>query len=293
VALSAVALAGIVIALIVLTNRIRAYRRLAHISGPSIAGFSRIWMVWANTSGRNHEHLYNANLKYGSLTRIGPNHLLTSDPDIIRRMNAPRSLYRRSVWYTTFRFKPRADNIISVISEEKHEDLRKKMAAGYGGKEVPDLELCIDKHIQEWVKLIKRKYISTAQQTKPMDLGRSTQYFTLDVISDLAFNRPFGDMQEDKDKFNYIKTTEDAIGPMTLLSIFPHVHRWIEQSRLVDLLAPKAKDKTGLGPIVGIAQEVVAERFQEGNKGKQDMLGSFINHGITQEEAESETILQV
>ena len=127
-----------------------------------------------------------------------------------------------------------------------------------------------------------------------MDLGRAAQYFTLDVITDLAFSHSFGDMIDDEDKFGYIKTTEDAIGAITALSIFPHVHRWIEQSRLFDLLAPKAKDKTGLGPIVGIVEKIVSRRFNASReKKKQDMLDSFIKHGLKQDEVVSETVLQM
>jgi cytochrome P450 len=251
-------------------------------------------MVKATTSGKNHEYLYNVSLKYGSLARIGPNHLLTSDAELLRRMQAPRSKYRRSIWYTTFRFRPRADNIISVVDEAKHDELRRKMSAGYSGKEVPHLEEHIDRQIKIWVDQIREKYISTETVLKPMDLARSVQYFTLDVISDLAFNSAFGDVPEDRDKFDYIKTTEDAIGFMSLLSIFPRVHRWIEQSRIIDLLAPTAKDKTGLGRIVGIAQERVSERFANTNlKEEKDMLGSFLRHGLSQEEAQSETVLQM
>lgn len=251
-------------------------------------------MVWANTSGRNHACLYDAVVKYGPLVRIGPNHLLTSDPDIIRRMQAPRSPYRRSIWYSTFRFKPRADSVISVLAEDRHDELRKKMAAGYSGKEVPCMEDRIDNQIQTWIDVIKEKYISTSQETRPMDLGRAVQYFTLDIISDIAFSHPFGDITEDTDKFSYIKTTEDAIGPMTLLSIFPHVHRWIERSRLMDLLAPKAKDKTGLGPIVGLIEGIVSKRFDSPKEDRnQDMLDSFIRHGLKRDEVVSETILQV
>lgn len=277
-----------------LASRIQTYFRLSHIPGPPIAGFSRAWIVWANTSGRNHACLYEACLQYGDLVRIGPNHLLTRDPEIIRRMQAPRSRYRRSIWYSVFRFKPRADNIVSTISEEKHDALRRKMASGYSGKEVPNLESKIDKHIQSWIDLINRKYISSSAETKPMDLGRTAQYFTLDVISDIAFNHPFRDIPDDRDNFDYIKTTEDAIGPMAVLSIFPNVHRWIERSRLMDLLAPTAKDKTGLGRIVGISQQVVRERFSSDKYAdKQDMLASFIRHGLSQDEAESETVLQM
>lgn len=251
-------------------------------------------MAWANASGKNHEHLYDVRLKYGSIARIGPNHLLTSEPELIRRMQAPRSPYRRALWYTTFRFKPRSDNIISTINEEKHEALRKKMSAGYSGKDVPYLEQDVDEQLGIWVNEIKKRYLSTNKELKPMDLGRSVQYWTLDVISSLAFGSAFGDVPADEDKFGYIKTTEQAISTMTLLTVFPHVHRFIENSRIVDLLAPTAKDNTGLGKVVGIAQDKIAERFKGGVlQDKLDMIGSFLRHGLTQEEANSEAILQM
>jgi len=42
-----------------------------------------------------------------------------------------------------------------------------------------------------------------------------------------------------------------------------------------------------------IIKQVVAERFGPARKTVPDMLGSFVHHGLTQEEAESETILQM
>ena len=42
-----------------------------------------------------------------------------------------------------------------------------------------------------------------------------------------------------------------------------------------------------------IFREVTAERFAPGAKAKQDTLQSFIHHGLTQEECESETLLQM
>jgi hypothetical protein len=42
-----------------------------------------------------------------------------------------------------------------------------------------------------------------------------------------------------------------------------------------------------------ITKEVVAKRFGPNKKVQKDMLGSFIAHGLNQEEAESETILQM
>jgi hypothetical protein len=42
-----------------------------------------------------------------------------------------------------------------------------------------------------------------------------------------------------------------------------------------------------------VAQKVVAERFGEKKIERDDMLGSFVRHGLTQQECESESLLQM
>lgn len=42
-----------------------------------------------------------------------------------------------------------------------------------------------------------------------------------------------------------------------------------------------------------ITKEVVGQRFSPDATDQRDMLGSFIRHGLTRDEAESETILQM
>ena len=42
-----------------------------------------------------------------------------------------------------------------------------------------------------------------------------------------------------------------------------------------------------------ITKDVVGQRFSPDAKDQKDMLGSFIRHGLTHDEAESETILQM
>jgi len=42
-----------------------------------------------------------------------------------------------------------------------------------------------------------------------------------------------------------------------------------------------------------ITKEVVGQRFGPDAKDQRDMLGSFIRHGLTRDEAESETLLQM
>lgn len=66
----------------------------------------------------------------GSLSCIGPNYLVTDDPEIIWRMNAARSSYQRSEWYSSQRVDPFQDNVFSQRDVEKHDSLKRKLTSG-------------------------------------------------------------------------------------------------------------------------------------------------------------------
>lgn len=281
-------------ALVTIAHAIRSYRRLSHIPGPPLATISRLWVLQSLLGPRNHLNLFKASLKYGSLARIGPKHLLTSDPELIRRMNAPRSAYRRAQWYTAGRVKPGVDNVFSERREDKHDELRKKMMAGYAGKENPRTESDIDVRIRDLISLIERKYVCTDNEpARQMDLAQKAEYFTVDVITGLAFGESFGNLIADEDKFDYIKTVEEAMPVIMLMTWLPEVHSFLEKSSLMKWMAPSSTDKIGFGKAIAIAHEKVAERFGDDRKVKQDMLGSFLRHGLSREEAESETVLSL
>lgn len=124
------------------------YIRLRHIRGPWWAAITRIWMLGALTSEDSSNIYIRVNRKYGSylcfsqkklavfshpqgpLARIGPNHLLLSDPDSIRSILAARSRYTRGPWYDALRIHPHRANLITERDERKHQKLRHQMAAG-------------------------------------------------------------------------------------------------------------------------------------------------------------------
>ena len=168
------------------------------------------------------------------------------------------------------------------------------MAAAYAGKENPRLESDIDERIRDLISLIERKYIYTDEEpARQMDFALIAQFFALDVITGLAFDEPFGDLIVDEDKFEYIKTVREAMPVVMLMTELVEVRSFLEKSSLMKLMAPSATDKIGFGKIIGIAKEKVAERFGDGRKEKQDMLGSLVRRGSSQEEAESEAVLQL
>lgn len=157
---------------------------------------------------------------------------------------------------------------------------------------MPTLESKIDTQLLSFISL----FTKAAATGHPLDLAEKTQYFTLDSLTDIAFGAPFGFLTKDTDLYEYNKSSTEFFPVMELGTNIPFIHS-ILSSRLVQSLAgPKPEDKKGLGAIVGVAQKIVAERFNpnaEKSGRDRDMLDAFIKHGLSQLEAESESMLQI
>ncbi len=122
----------------------------------------------------------------------------------------------------------------------------------YSGKENENLESTIDSEIMDVIGLIERKYTSDEYHFQPVDIATISQYFTLDVITSLAFGRNFGHIKNDADVYSYVKITEDSMPIMLMLTIFPFLTK-ILQSRLMRGLLPSEKDPAGFGRFISYA----------------------------------------
>lgn len=101
-----------------------------------------------------------------------------------------------------------------------------------------------------FVKLLETKYLSTNSEYKPVDFAPKTQFFTLDVISEIAFGKAFGNLEADKDTAEYIKTTEALFPMLVLLGAFP----WMAHvffSRPFKGMLPTDRDAIGMGKLMG------------------------------------------
>lgn len=125
-----------------------------------------------------------------------------------------------------------------------------------------------------------------------MDFGRKAQFFTLDVISSIAFGKAFGYLAADADLYEYISTIETILPVILMTTIFPWINKMMRLD-FVDRFLPSHRDSVGFGRIMGVAKEIVGQRFGSDKKVHADMLGSFVRHGLTQDEAESESLLQI
>ncbi|KAL2060597.1 hypothetical protein VTL71DRAFT_9238 [Oculimacula yallundae] len=247
------------------------YRRLKSFKGPWLAAWTDLWLA-KSLFGMGPDHylmLSNVCQDYGSVARIGPNMLVTTSPELLTRMSAARSPYVN--WYQGVNMPPGIHNILSQCDEDKHSHRRKQMADGYAGKTNRSIEPNIDKHVQTLLALIRTKYISTSTSFKPIDMARRISFFTIDVITDIAFGQPFGDLASDTDKYDYISLTEELMPLMSRVTNIPLLRTMFMTTWGAKILFPSNPDK-GPGKMAAITKDLVQKRFAKKEIDHQDML---------------------
>jgi hypothetical protein len=83
-----------------------------------------------------------------------------------------------------------------------------------------------------------------------MDWGYKAQYFTLDVICELAWGRALGFLDEGRDVHDYIKIATSALPLMMIMGTYPGLAKML-QSRFLRRFLPKETDKIGFGAFIG------------------------------------------
>jgi hypothetical protein len=121
----------------------------------------------------------------------------------------------------------------------------------YTGRDGIDFEPNIDIHVQNFINLIRTKYISTATESNIMDLAQKAQFFTIDVITDLATGAPFGDLTSDSDQNEYLRTASEAQPVFVMISSLPALTKIIQIPSLGKWLFPTSQDEIGMGKLIG------------------------------------------
>ncbi|KAK9418173.1 putative BcABA1, cytochrome P450 monooxygenase [Seiridium unicorne] len=271
-----------------LTTTFISWYRLRHIPGPRLAAFSYLWLARTAMSGKQWWVYRDMCQQYGPLIRVGPNELSTDDPEVLRQINAARGSYVRDPWYVAARFDPYHDNVFTMLHADQHDRFKAKIASAYAGKGIPALEEGIDDQIRALLDLLRRKYL-----TQAVDLAEITSFFSMDVITRSAFGREFGYLKTDSDVYGFLGGVRDNWAALAVALDIPYIRRVLFSSWFLKYFGPKATDQTGLGKLMGVAEEVVAKRFAPDGKQEKDMLGSFIDHGLTRQECATEALFMI
>lgn len=217
---------------------------------------------------------------------------MTNDPAEIRRIWNVHSGYYRSPWYHGLRFDPTKDSIITSGNNKEHGRLRANVLPGYQGKGIENQEQLVDEQIAKFIKLIEQKYLSTRDQLRPLDMSKSMQFLTQDIISSIEFGKPFGYLDADEDIWGVIAIFEALLGAVMIGALFP-VLLHITSSPLMKPFMPKPTDKHGVGRLLGVIKSHVDQRYGPDKKRSNDVLQSFVDSGLDRDEVESEALIHM
>ncbi|KAI5858231.1 cytochrome P450 [Durotheca rogersii] len=268
-----------------------AWYRLRHIPGPFWASFSYVWMVRSILTGSVGSDFRRLN-SYGKFARVGPNSIVTNDPKILRRISAARTKYVKDEWYSAIKVAPDHQTMAVSLDNETHDALKAKTAAGYSGRDNPDMEVAIDSQIAHWVDVIRQKHLTTRAKLRSVDFASLSRKFTLDVITRLSYGRPFGFLDADGDLYGYMRQMDGSMKTMVLAQEIPFFRRIVFSPFVFGLIGPKATDKGGVGKMMAITRDIIDEKFIDKTP-RDDMMGSFIRRGMTRKECADEAMLQI
>ncbi|KAL6920606.1 hypothetical protein FSST1_004632 [Fusarium sambucinum] len=275
-----------------LVTALIAWNRLRHIPGPWFARFSYIWVSWTEWSGQQHQSFLDIDKKYGSLVRIGPELLVTSDVEVVKRMSGRKSTYSKGTWVDGVRLNPYNDTMFSVRDPHEHDQVKARLAPAYSGRDTPQLEDAVDQQVNNLVALIRGRYASNPAcgEFREMSLINVLSYFTLDVISKVALGTEFGCCASDSDPYHFYDTVAEHMPFMAVTSDVPWIRAVLYSPTFLKYFGPKDTDPNGIGPLMKVTNDNVRAHYSQEQNEKTDILSSFKAHGLSEGDAQSEAL---
>ncbi|KAJ4397255.1 hypothetical protein N0V93_001479 [Gnomoniopsis smithogilvyi] len=272
-----------------ITTTTLAWYRLRHFPGPPLAAISNLWNLYSVVGGDCHHIIQRTQDQYGKVVRVGPNTLAVFDPEIVRRIGSARSSYDRAGWYGSVRFHPEGDSVFSEMNTTRHDKRKAKLIKGFSGKGVLDHEADIDSQIAAFVNYIKGR-VQSGKADK-VDFSKIARWFQLDLITLIGMGEVWGDLDDETDHFDFLKSMDLATAFIHSIAMMPLLRNIVFSRLFLHLAAPRATDKSGMGSSIGMMRSIVKARINGQSESKEGrphggMLDEWIKDGLSADECE-------
>ncbi|KAI4595169.1 hypothetical protein KJ359_007144 [Pestalotiopsis sp. 9143b] len=122
-------------------------------------------------------------------------------------------------------------------------------------------------------------------------MAKFSTYFTLDVITKVAFGEAFGCLQHDANVSGFITELQGFLPSGSFLSYIPS---WLYDTITLPLnYSTRMDDGQGVALLGRIARESVKKQFEQGADSQKDMLGAFMRYGMSFEECRDEATFMI
>jgi hypothetical protein len=188
--------------------------------------------------------------------RIAPKTVIVNDPQTIRRVLAPNSGYVRGPWFDSLRTNSHTSNVVSERDPKKHQHRRQLLAGGLSGKDTPGAETIMDTHVQNWMQALDKQLLASQDGELTVNLSRTLPFLSMDIITHLCLNEPFGNVRSDTDRYGLINTLSTAMVVQQYQASLPELNallHWLGSLPFLrDIVFPSVKSYGGLGELMQV-----------------------------------------
>ncbi|KAK2778748.1 hypothetical protein FQN52_005483 [Onygenales sp. PD_12] len=165
------------------------FHRLRRFPGPPLAKYSKLYHVTQILKKNNDKVIRKWHDKYGSYVRIGPMELSITDPDAVNKIYGPGSKCIKGPWYDG---TLPMTSVHQTRSKAVHDRRRKAWDRGFSAQSLRNYEPRVAKYTDDLAKQIKKF------SGGPVNASKWFNYYSFDVMGDLAFAEPFNMLKDGK-----------------------------------------------------------------------------------------------
>ncbi|KAF9001677.1 cytochrome P450 monooxygenase pc-bph [Cyathus striatus] len=270
-----------------------AYNKDQSIPGPFLAKLSDLWLGKIAADGHRSEVVHALHEKYGPVVRIAPNHISIADPNALPIVYGHGTGTLKSDFYDAFVSIHRT--IFNTRDRHAHTRKRKIVSNIFSQKSVlefePHVRSSLNAMISKWDGMITDSEKASSGKDWKAEKGRVWfdcmtwfNYLAFDIISDLAYGKPFGMVEKGEDiaevaipgsktgetkrvpAIQILNDRGEFTGSMGVLPL------WLRP--LVKKIPSYAKGSKAMANVAGIAVAAVNKRLQE-ETDRQDLLAKL------------------
>ncbi|RHZ77876.1 hypothetical protein Glove_169g41 [Diversispora epigaea] len=165
---------------------------LAKVPGPKLLALSNAFMLYRLIRKQRHVLWKYVQLqlvpKYGKLIRVGPNKIICSDKDEIKRILVTENLPKGQIYENFCADKITRKTLGSTVDVESGKKMRRLFSYGFSTKYLSSLEPLIKNCIRDLVTKIEEDMMEQGVVVNIVDLIR---YTVLDIVGDNIFGKSF------------------------------------------------------------------------------------------------------
>ena len=157
------------------------------------------------------------------------------------------------------------ESLFNIQDWKVHADLRRMLAGPYSFSNMKKMEPLIDRRVEAWLDKLKNQYLVTGDK---FSFAEWAAFLTYDVISEVAFGKPFGFIEQCTDISNLISSWHTGLWAFSLTSRLYPMTAWLKKTPFKSFLVASPKQNFGIGILMKFRDELIARRMRDIEEGK-------------------------